>query len=143
MEGFIEHIQNFLGQYGWFLIIFLIIYKLFFTSTKLWIQDHLQTNDNKNLDIPPNNDYRLQEIRQQQQHRFNRLTEVAIEQNLIPNNTEQKKKDEKFKKTSAYRYASTGQWSSGKPRPGSSNDGGSYKPSPQSRYGGRFKGGGG
>lgn len=58
--------------------------------------------------------------------------------------SEKKKKEEAFKKTAAYRYATTGSYSSGRTRPGSNrkdDSSSSYRPSVSDRYP-RRRGGG-
>lgn len=61
--------------------------------------------------IPPSNDYRLNEIRMKQQQRTDRMSEITKSMNS--NHATSKKlsaKNRKIKNSSAYKYATTGDW---------------------------------
>ena len=112
---------------------------------------------NSNIDIPPQNDIRLAEIRAKQQERLNKITQINIEKKKYENdnNDDEEKKDiklnakqQKMKESVAYRYATTGKWSK---KDDDSGGGGKYDsdvpryraPSAFQRYGRRPGGGGG
>ena len=138
-------IQKFVETYGWFILLgFVLIYYIFPNMKDYMVKFIPKRNTKPSIsDIPVSNDDRILEARRKQQERLNRLTELT---NQIPNSkkpikTKKDKERDKFKKTSAYRKATTGKWGDGKPKPGSAVDNTPYRPNPWKRNGGRRKGG--
>ena len=143
--NFFTKIQSFIETYGWFILIgFLLIYYIF-PNLKDNILYYFPKNKKQSIsDIPTKNDDRIMNARRKQQERLDKLTQIVSEQ---PNSKKlfKSKKDkelDKFKKTSAYRKATTGKWGGNdRPKPGSAVDNTSrYRPNPFNR-GGRRKGG--
>mmetsp|Transcript_40313 Transcript_40313/g.35566 ORF Transcript_40313/g.35566 Transcript_40313/m.35566 type:complete len:123 (-) Transcript_40313:236-604(-) len=92
------HPQQFFATYGWYLLVIFLIYYFYGRTIKEKIMDSNITNftsnnnrSNSNIDIPPQNDIRLAEIRAKQQERLNKITQINFEKRKYENDDEKKK----------------------------------------------------
>ena len=154
--------SQFFEQYGWFLFIAFVIYYFYGRTIKEKLMNNNFTNftnnnnrNNSNLNIPPQNDLRLAEMRAKQQQRLNKITQIHLEKRKHEKKDDDEKKEiklsakqQKIKDGVAYRFATTGSWSK---KDDDDSSGGKYDgdvtryrpPSAFQRYGRRPGGGGG
>eukprot|EP01084_Bolivina_argentea_P100989 181154_1 len=138
--------QELFEQYGWYLLAGFIFYYFLWDQVRDKILAAFPTSNNNDPSrIPTSSDMRLHEIRAKQQQQFIKTTQSASKKETKPKLT---KKQENMKKTSAYRYMTTGKFDkddkggSGGMADASSMP--SYRPrTPFQKYGRKPGGGGG
>eukprot|EP01083_Nonionella_stella_P217108 779631_1 len=103
----------FMEMYGWYLLAAFLFYYFLWDSIKDKVLSTFPKSSNNISQIPPQNDMRLHEIRAKQQQRLDKIAKINQEKKDNKNEkseTKLSKEQQQIKNSSAYRFATTGQW---------------------------------